>query len=115
MKTMYHITSIDNWESIQEYGLVPQYGFLSDMVMEQLPGVYMFLEKDEVNYAMQHWFGDMIRYVYDREKLILLEIQIPDDFGIEERFGWEAISRSTIPAEYIKIVDFEGKKDFNRK
>ena len=54
-------------------------------------------------------------YVYDREKLILLEIQIPDDFGIEERFGWEAISRSTIPAEYIKIVDFEGKKDFNRK
>ena len=43
---------------------------------------------------MQHWFGDMIRYVYDREKLILLEIQIPDDFGIEERFGWEAIGLS---------------------
>lgn len=52
MKTMYHITSQKNLSSILEHGLVPQYGFLSDMILEQHPGVYMFLEKEEVTYAM---------------------------------------------------------------
>lgn len=105
MKTMYHITSQKNLPSILEHGLIPQYGFLSDMILEQRPGVYMFFEKEEVSYAMQHWFGEMIRYVYSLAELILLEIKVPNEFKIEERYGWEAISRHTIPAKYITVID----------
>lgn len=104
MRAMYHITSIENWDSIKRNGLIPQYGFLSDMALECSPGIYMFLDKKEVVYALQNWFGNMIRYVYDLDDLILLEIHLPDTFEIRERFGWEAISHTVIPSECIKLV-----------
>ena len=51
-------------ESIQKEGLLPQYGYLSELVMEQRSAIYLFKELDEVRYAMENWFGECIRYVY---------------------------------------------------
>ena len=106
MSKRYHVTSKNNRASICKEGLVPRFGFLSDLVLEQRRAVYMFNEISEVEYAMKHWFGDNIRYVYDVKNLILLEINLPDNFVTEERFGWESISYSTISPEYITIIDF---------
>lgn len=41
MGRFYHVTSCRNLDSIKEHGLVPQYGFLSDMMLEQMPAVYL--------------------------------------------------------------------------
>ena len=106
MSRLYHITSRDNLDSIRKNGLVPQFGFLSDMVLEQYPAIYMFKELDEVAYAMKTWFGKTITYVYDAENLVLLQIELPNDIGFKERFGWEAVCYSTIPADCISVIEF---------
>ena len=53
MNLFYHITSRRNLESIQKEGLLPQYGYLSELVMEQRSAIYLFKELDEVRYAME--------------------------------------------------------------
>ena len=106
MGKYYHVTSKNNLESIMKNGLVPQYGFLSDMVLENMPAVYLFLELDEVSYAMKNWFGDNIRYVYNENDLILLEVDLPDNMDLKERFGWEAVCYDTISPKCISVIDF---------
>ena len=93
-----------------ENGLVPQFGFLSDMMLECAPAVYLFKELEEVSYAMENWFGTNIRYVYDEKNLILLAVDLPDDAKIEERFGWEAVSYRRIPGSCISVIDFPEKQ-----
>ncbi len=105
MGKLYHVTSRKNLDSIMEEGLLPQYGFLSDMMMEQRRAVYFFKELEEVTYAMRHWLGENIRYVYDEKDLILLAVDLPED-KIEERYGWEALCYSRVPPECISVVDF---------
>ncbi|HIR36023.1 MAG TPA: hypothetical protein IAC91_08010 [Candidatus Faecimorpha stercoravium] len=106
MNLFYHITSRRNLESIQKEGLLPQYGYLSELVMEQRSAIYLFKELDEVRYAMENWFGECIRYVYAPKDLILLRINLPDEIHFEERFGWEAICYTRIPPECISVVPF---------
>ncbi|MFR8087228.1 MAG: hypothetical protein ACLU6B_01845 [Lachnospirales bacterium] len=106
MNLFYHITSRRNLESIQKEGLLPQYGYLSELVMEQRSAIYLFKELDEVRYAMENWFGECIRYVYDKKDLILLRIHLSDEIYFEERFGWEVICYTRIPSECISVVPF---------
>lgn len=113
MSKYYHVTSLNNLDSIFENGLVPECGFLSDMMLEQRRGVYLFKELAEVSYAMDNWFGDNIRYIYDSKNLVLLEVELPDDVKIEERFGWEAVCRSVIPPECISVIDFPKREKQN--
>lgn len=105
MGRFYHVTSCRNLKSIEEYGLEPQYGFLSEMMMEERSAVYLFKDLDEVVYAMNNWMN-YITHVYYKEDLILLQIDLPDDFRLIERHGWEAISYKTIPWECISVIDF---------
>lgn len=41
MKIYYHLTAKQNLNSIMEYGLIPQVGFLSKLVSETLPAIYL--------------------------------------------------------------------------
>ena len=85
------------------------------MIMESRPAVFMFKELSEVDYAMNHWYGDFIRYMYPEKDLILLQVDLPEDFEVEERYGWELVSYRKIPAGYLSKIEFpEGvgiKKD----
>ena len=111
----FHITSKKNIPSIMSEGLIPSLGFLSDMIMESRPAVFMFKELSEVDYAMNHWYGDFIRYMYPEKDLRLLQVDLPEDFEVEERYGWELVSYRKIPAGYLSKIEFpEGvgiKKD----
>lgn len=88
-----------------KHGLVPRYGFLSELIFEKTSAVYLFLTLDEISYAMEHWMGDCITRVYNKEDLILLEINLPSDLAatLKVRYDWEAVSYQTISPEYISV------------
>ena len=101
----YHVTSKYNLKSIMKHGLVPRYGFLSELIFQKTSAVYLFLTLDEISYAMEHWMGDCITRVYNKEDLILLEINLPSDLAatLKVRYDWEAVSYQTISPEYISV------------
>lgn len=109
MGRFYHVTSCNNLDSIKEHGLVPQYGFLSDMMLEQMPAVYLFKDMEEVVYAMNNWLK-YVTYVYSEKNLILLQVDLPEDFKLKERYEWEALSYDVIPWKYISVISFPDLK-----
>ena len=102
----FHITAKENVESIMENGLIPRLGFLSDMILELMPAVFMFKELSEVQYAMEHWFWQMMRMAYRKEELTLLQIDLPDEFEVKERYDWELVSYKRVPSQYITEIGF---------
>ena len=100
MNLFYHITSRRNLESIQKEGLLPQYGYLSELVMEQRSAIYLFKELDEVRYAMENWFGECIRYVYDKKEYL--------KYGLQNRKKLASYAKMLI--EQFRIKSGDGKE-----
>lgn len=116
MGIYYHITKRSFLPSIMEQGLVPKYGELSDAIMEERRAVYLFKELSEVAYALDDWYGKMMGCYNNREGLALLRVEVPDDFHLTERYDWEMISYTVIPAQYLHEIPLpQSEKNQNAK
>lgn len=106
MKKLYHVTLMDNIQSILTNGLIPQIGERSLEYGETFNAVYMFPSIDDMECALMQWLGDWFNNNYGEEiPLAVLEITVPNDFPIE--YGvvqYEVFSRRVIPAIYIKFL-----------
>jgi len=102
MGKYYHITSLDNLESILKSGLKPSGG----------PGIGN--PEDAPDYGSKvHLFRTLketkeFKSFLEEPDLTILSISLPKDWKIhkEESFGYPSIwftSRKTIPAKYIEV------------
>lgn len=82
MRTLYHVTTKQNWERIKLKGLKPRIGYLagpvSDFIWmaETKPAVYLFTEigDEDFWYFVDHWMAWAYGGV---ENLVLLEVKFP--------------------------------------
>ncbi len=103
MRTLYHVTHQDYLNSIMEQGLLPIYGYRSQ-INDDLERVYFFKEIDDDFVKDTHTW---MTFFLPREKMVLLKVTLPDDFpGLRERYGWEVMSENPIAPEYIEVMDY---------
>lgn len=102
MATAYHVTPMENLESILEHGLVPMIGERSEKLGEVNPRVYLFPQADHVEDALSNWLGDELE---DYDELAILEVDLigyPYQFSV----GYEISVSDTIkPNAIIKVFD----------
>lgn len=96
-KFYYHITLLDNLESILEEGILPN--LPADMENE-ITGVYLFRSIGDAENAMLNWMGERFD---ETDELVMLKI---DPVGIDICFegDFESVSCDVIPPENILSV-----------
>lgn len=106
MKTLYHVTLMDNVESILKDGLIPQIGARSAEYGELFNAVYMFPNIEDMECALGQWLGDWYNDNYGEDTpLAVLEVTVPDQFPIENGVvEYEVFSKVIIPGKYIKYL-----------
>lgn len=103
MKTLYHVTHRDSLDSIMEKGLLPLYGYRTQ-ITDDLERVYFFKELDE---DFENDTRTWMTFFLPREKMVLLKVTLPDDFpGLRERYGWEVMCENVVPSKYIEVMDY---------
>lgn len=74
--TVFHVTPLNNIESIRKNGLIPQLGERSIEFGEEVPAVFCFKTMIAVEDAITNWFGEC----FDEEiPLMVLELELPDN------------------------------------
>lgn len=106
MKTLFHVTPASNVEPILKKGLTPQLGERSQQVANEKEGVFLFCDYESCENALWNWLGEEFEDL--EEDLIILKVDLPDDFPLEQEVEWEAISRIRIDPTYISIYKNEG-------
>lgn len=106
MKKLYHVTLMENVESILKDGLIPQIGERSREFGEEFEAVYMFPSIDDMECALGQWLGEWYNDEYGEEiPLASLEITVPDQFPIENGVvEYEVFSKIIIPGKFIKFL-----------
>lgn len=101
--TLYHVTSKDRLEQILKEGLMPRYGYLSQIMEEDDCAVYLFKDLDHLEEDFDGW----LKMAYKEDNRTLLKVTLPDDFGdLWERFGWEMVCYKPIPPKYLESIPF---------
>lgn len=98
MKTVYHVTKKENFNSIMEKGLIPQIGERSELLNEK-EGIFLFPSIEDMETALQQWLSWEFE---DEDELYSLEINLPLDFPLEKTVEFERVSRLPIEPNYIK-------------
>lgn len=106
MKTYYHVTLMENLESIMKTGLIPQIGERSVEFGEKEEAIYLFPTEDDMHCALGQWLGEWYDEEYGEDiELAALEITLPNEFPVEAgEVEYECLSKSLIPSEYIKFL-----------
>ena len=100
MKKYYHVTPHKNLKKILTEGLLPKKGKRSQNLGEKKSAIYLFDSIDDAEDAVMNWMGDEFP---ESERLVLLEITLPNDFKVvKEKGQFETISYNQIPKKYIK-------------
>lgn len=107
--TFFHVTPVENLQSIMKNGLQPQIGDRSEQCGEKTKAIYLFHSLEDVDNALYNWLGECFLPDID---LAILQIEIPEDFPIimqKDSNGdifFESVCYEEIPAEHItKIYD----------
>lgn len=96
----YHITKLENIDSILEKGLIPQVGERSWLDYESEPRVYLFKTLEDSNEALNSWVNDFIP-----ESKVRLHID-SSNLNCTERDSWEVLCTEVIPSHLILKVEF---------
>lgn len=96
---VYHLTKWSNLDSIKKYGLRP--AIPVDMDTEE-EGVYLFKTEEDVEDALQNWYGD--RYD-DTEEFAILTIKTDGLRLFSTLADYEYISYETIPPSNIVKIE----------
>ena len=98
---MYHVTLLENLESIKKHGLIAKIGPRSKKIGEPVSAIYLFPDLDYANDAVVNWLGDEFD---DDEDLIILPVNVTeDDVERAPDIDYERVSLADIPA---KLIDF---------
>lgn len=101
---LFHVTPAYNYPGILKFGLLPQLGKRSAKVVGETPSVFLFVTRDDVTDALNNWLGDEFEEETD-EPLLVLQLDLPDDFPLDQHVDWEKISHKAISSEFITGVD----------
>ena len=104
---LFHVTLMENVESIREKGLIPQIGERSAEIGETEEYVYLFTSYEAMDNALMNWMGEWYNERYGEDvELAVLKILIPPEIPIIDMgIGYEMICPSMIPSEYIEFFD----------
>lgn len=105
----YHVTLMDNLESIMEKGLIPTIGERSEEYGEDEEFIYMFPNLEDMEIALSSWLGDWYNDNYGEDIVLAsLELNLPDDFPVYlGEVEYEVVSRKAIKPEFIKFLKEE--------
>lgn len=93
----YHLTTLDNYESIIENGLTPQIGPRSEALGETESRIYLFPDKLTCYDALSNWLGQEFD---DEEELVILQLDITG-FKTTSDVVYELTVNESIPASRI--------------
>lgn len=103
----FHVTPIENLESILANGLVPQIGKRSEEIGEEQERIYLFSDFEEMENALMNWLGEAFE---EYEELCILQIDLPDDFPIKTEVDsngdkfYESYVYEVIPSNFISGI-----------
>lgn len=109
----FHVTPIENLESILQNGLLPMIGERSIECNEHQKAIYLFHSISDMDNALLNWLGECFP---DDIGLAILQIDIPDEFPIvteKDSNGddfFESICLEPIPVDYISAIYDEAYK-----
>lgn len=110
LPTYYHVTLLKNVPSIRQNGLTPQVGERAASCDEKEPAIYLFLNKEDMEGALQNWLGEQFDEDAD---LAILELRLPlsyeGDFINDINVGYEARCISAVPEDYIQFFSEDGE------
>ena len=103
MKTFYHVTLLNNLNSIMTSGLIPHIGHLATLCDETKSRVYLFPTQEDMETALSSWLGEAIEAEFgEKVECCSLKIQLPDNFPITEGdVEYECYCEYVIPPKYI--------------
>ena len=100
--TLYHVTHVDNLDSILQNGLIPTIGKYSKEMGETEPAVWLFQDLDTAEEMTPVWLYPF--YGYD---LVYLSVELPDDYPLDYSSGsdCEVCVLETITPDHISVYD----------
>ncbi len=116
LTTVYHVTSLKNWNKIKSKGLIPKIGKLSDKYGENEKAIYTFISLEELDNALMNWLGqeyeDMEEELEKKIDIAVIEVDIrhlnlntqTDENGND---FYEQKITEPIPPEYLKLIRIE--------
>lgn len=111
MGTYYHVTDVENLDSIFKNGLVPSIGPLSEQLGETgepVPAVYLFTSEETCRDAMSGWLGEAFDELdgetggESRHAVLRVELDDSDDWEDDGEF-YEKTVYDAIPPECLSI------------
>ena len=99
----YHVTPLQNLESIFDYGLIPLKGERSVACGEETPAVYLFNSLEDVDTALASWLGEELE---DIPLAVVLEVKTESAIQ-SETAEFEFISTVRIPPENLRVHHIE--------
>lgn len=93
----YHLTTLENYQSIIENGLTPQIGPRSESLGELHPRIYLFPDKLTCIDAISNWLGEEFD---EEEDLIILQLDITG-YSFDSEVGYEITVNEPIPKNRI--------------
>lgn len=103
-RRVWHVTPIENLETIISDGLKPAIGPRSAELGETVEAIYCFDSPDDLDNAMSNWLGEAFE---EDQVLVLLELDVPEDALAGEGAGFEVVIRSPIPVGNIRILSHD--------
>lgn len=101
-ETLYHVTPASNLPGIHRFDLQVQRGERAAKLNTEKAGIFLFTSKEAVKNALDNWLGEEFEDCPD--SLLVLEIELPDDFKLEQEVEYEKIARSFIPVKFFKNI-----------
>jgi len=83
----YHVTTLENWEKIRRFGLIPRIGNKTQLYRYLSEGrIYFFNSIEEAEDGLVNWIVDRYPEAEDSEEpfFSILEVKIPNDVEIFE-------------------------------
>lgn len=103
----FHVTPIENLESILQNGLLPMLGERSIDCNENKKAIYLFHSIADMDNALLNWLGECFPEDID---LAILQIDVPDGFSViteKDSNGddfFESVCLEPIPVDYISAI-----------
>lgn len=101
----YHVTPVENYNSIMVNGLVPQIGDRS-AGLETQPAVFLFPTEEDMDTALSSWLGNEFED-YAENELVSLEVLLPDTFVTYSDVAYEVSVTEVIPPELIRFHKYQ--------
>ena len=107
----FHITLLENLQSIKSDGLIPQIGHFSKLAKEQTNSIYLFSSFNNMQNALYNWLGEQyekyceeMQLSFEELKLLICVVDLPDFIEIEgDEDFYEICVAKTIPPNYISF------------